>query len=91
MDDLFKKIQKMDKESFKSYLGNKLLVDVLGAYETTFGAKEVYDEHFLDTVVNEYLSSGEESQKAFSMYLESTMKQEINNEAMASENVLWAI
>ena len=70
MDILFNEIQKMNKERFKSFLGKKLLGDVMFAYETTFGAKEFYNEHLLDTIVDEYLSSDEEKQKGFCKCIE---------------------
>ena len=70
MDDLFKNIQGMDKESFESFLGNKPFLDVLFAYEAAFGAKDEYDEHLLNTIVDEYLSSTEETQKTFCKSLE---------------------
>lgn len=70
MDDLFKNIQGMDKESFESFLGNKPFFDVLFAYEAAFGVKDEYDEHLLNTIVDEYLSSTEETQKTFCKSLE---------------------
>ena len=71
MDELFKKIQKMDRKSLGAFLGDKTLFDVLSSYEAVFGAKDEYDEHLLDTILDDYFSSTEETKKAFCKFLES--------------------
>ena len=70
--DLYQKIQLMDRESLLAFLGEKLIQDVLMAYESAYGSvqKFAYEREILKSIVDEYLSSGEEQKVIFCERLE---------------------
>lgn len=70
--EMFQIIQLLDRESLLSFLGEKPAQDVLMAYEAAYGSvqKFAYERDVLESVVDEYLSSGEEQRVIFCECLE---------------------